>query len=153
MPMFVDHSPPGSCIFCKLVAKNIPAAIVFEDAQTLAFMDLGQVNPGHVLVASKRHAANLLELTAEEAAAVMRTAQHVARAVMASFDPPGLTLLQANGKEGDQTVFHFHMHVVPRHANDGITLSWPRKDPAREVLEDYAQRLRQAMASPTQRTL
>ena len=116
MPMFVDNSPPGSCIFCKLVAKEIPAAIVFEDAQTLAFMDLGQVNPGHVLVASKRHAANLLELTADEAAAVMRTAHHVARAVMASFDPPGLTLLQANGKEGDQTVFHFHMHVVPRHA-------------------------------------
>jgi histidine triad (HIT) family protein len=143
--MFVDNSPPVSCIFCKLVAKEIPAAIVFEDAQTLAFMDLGQVNPGHVLVASKRHAANLLELTADEAAAVMRTAHHVARAVMASFDPPGLTLLQANGKEGDQTVFHFHMHVVPRHANDGITLSWPRKDPAREVLQAHALRLRQAL--------
>ncbi len=153
MPMFVDTSPPGSCIFCKLVAKDIPAAIVFEDAQTLAFMDLGQVNPGHVLVASKRHAANLLELSADEAAAVMRTAHHVARAVMASFDPPGLTLLQANGKEGDQTVFHFHMHVVPRHAGDGITLSWPRKDPAREVLEDHAQRLRQTMIRPAQRTL
>jgi histidine triad (HIT) family protein len=145
MPLFVDNSPPGSCIFCKLVAKEIPAAIVFEDAQTLAFMDLGQVNPGHVLVASKRHAANLLELTADEAAAVMRTAHHVARAVMASFDPPGLTLLQANGKEGDQTVFHFHMHMVPRHANDGITLSWPRKDPAREVLQAHALRLRQAL--------
>jgi histidine triad (HIT) family protein len=64
---------------------------------------------------------------------------------MASFDPPGLTLLQANGKEGDQTVFHFHMHVVPRHANDGITLSWPRKDPAREVLQAHALRLRQAL--------
>ena len=151
MPMFVDTSPPGSCIFCKLVAKEIPAAIVFEDAQTLAFMDLGQVNPGHVLVASKRHAANLLELTADEAAAVMRTAHHVARAVMASFDPPGLTLLQANGKEGDQTVFHFHMHVVPRHEGDGIALSWPRKDPAREVLQAHALRLRQALLSPTQR--
>lgn len=145
MPMFVDNSPPSSCIFCKLVAKEIPAAIVFEDAQTLAFMDLGQVNPGHVLVASKRHAANLLELTADEAAAVMRTAHHVARAVMASFAPPGLTLLQANGKEGDQTVFHFHMHLVPRHANDGMTLSWPRKDPAREILQAHAKRLVQAL--------
>jgi histidine triad (HIT) family protein len=145
MPMFVDNSPPGSCIFCKLVAKEIPAAIVFEDTQTLAFMDLGQVNPGHVLVASKRHAANLLELTADEAAAVMRTAHHVARAVMASFDPPGLTLLQANGKEGDQTVFHFHMHVVPRHAGDGIALSWPRKDPALDILEAHANRLVQAL--------
>lgn len=146
MPMFVDNYAPGSCIFCRLVAQEIPAAIVFEDAQTLAFMDLGQVNPGHVLVASKRHAANLLELSPDEAAAMMRTAHRVARAVMASFDPPGLTLLQANGKEGDQTVFHFHMHVVPRHAGDGIALSWPRKDPPREVLQAHADRLVKAMS-------
>jgi histidine triad (HIT) family protein len=128
------------------VNHEIPASIVFEDAQTLAFMDLGQVNPGHVLVASKRHAATLLDLSADETAAVMRTAHRVAHAIAASFDPPGLTLLQANGIEGEQTVFHFHIHVVPRHANDGIALTWPRQDPAREVLEGYAQQLRQAMA-------
>jgi histidine triad (HIT) family protein len=113
-------------------------------------MDLGQVNPGHVLVASKRHAATLLDLSADEAAAMMRAVHRVAKAVMATFAPPGLTVLQANGKEGDQTVFHFHMHVVPRHANDGIALSWPRKDPPREVLKAHAHRLRQAMVSPTQ---
>jgi histidine triad (HIT) family protein len=136
-----------SCIFCRLVAGEIPAARVCEDEQTLAFMDLGQLNPGHVLVALKRHAPTLLDLTADEAAAVMRTAHRVARAVKAGFAPPGLTLLQANGKEGDQTVFHFHMHVVPRHADDGIALSWPRKDPPRERLEEYAGRLRQALAA------
>ena len=116
MPMFVDTSPPGQCIFCRLVAGEIPSARVYEDALTLAFMDLGQVNPGHVLVATKRHAATLLDITPAEAAAVMQTAQRVASAVQATFDPPGITLLQANGREGDQTVFHFHMHVVPRHA-------------------------------------
>ena len=147
MPMFVDTSPPGQCIFCRLVAGEIPAARVYEDALTIAFMDLGQVNPGHVLVATKRHAATLLDITPEEAAAVMQTAQHVARAVMAVFNPPGLTLLQANGREGDQTVFHFHMHVVPRHAQDGIALSWPRKDPSAEVLHDHAARLRAALAA------
>ena len=145
MPFFVDTSPPGHCIFCRLVNKEIPAAIVFEDDQTLAFMDLGQVNPGHVLVASKRHAATLLDLSADEAAAVMRTAHRVAQAISATFDPPGLTLLQANGKEGEQTVFHFHMHVVPRHAHDGIALTWPRKEPPREVLQAHAQRLVQAL--------
>jgi len=145
MPFFVDTSPPGHCIFCRLVNKEIPAAIVFEDDQTLAFMDLGQVNPGHVLVASKRHAATLLDLSADEAAAVMRTAHRVARAISATFDPPGLTLLQANGKEGEQTVFHFHMHVLPRHAHDGIALTWPRKEPPREVLQAHAQRLVQAL--------
>ena len=145
MPMFVDTTPPGQCIFCKLVAGEIPAARVYEDDLTLAFMDLGQVNPGHVLVATKRHAATLFDITPEEAAAVMQTAQKVAQAVQAVFDPPGLTLLQANGKEGDQTVFHFHMHVVPRHGNDGIALSWPRKEPGAEVLNGYAERLRAAL--------
>lgn len=141
MPMFIDDSPPGQCIFCRVVAGEIPCAKVFEDELTMAFMDLGQVNPGHVLVASKRHAATLFDLSPEEAAAVMQTVQRVAFAVREAFDPPGLTLLQANGKEGDQTVFHFHMHVVPRHGDDGITLSWPRKDPPAAVLQDYAARL------------
>lgn len=151
MPMFIDDSPPGECIFCRLVAGEIPSSRVYEDAQTIAFMDLGQVNPGHVLVAVKRHAATLFDLTAEEAGAAMQTAQRVALAVRDAFDPPGLTLLQANGREGDQTVFHFHLHVVPRHGNDGIALSWPRKDPPVEVLESYAQRLRAVMDAPNGR--
>lgn len=148
MPMFIDTSPPGQCIFCRLVSGDIPSAKVYEDALTIAFMDLGQVNPGHVLVATRRHAATLLDITAEEAAAVMQTAQRVARAVQAVFDPPGLTLLQANGREGDQTVFHFHLHVVPRHGGDGIALSWPRKEPGAEVLRGYAERLRAALVTP-----
>lgn len=146
MPMFVDTSPPGQCIFCKLVAGEIPASKVYEDETTIAFMDLGQLNPGHTLVAVKRHADNLLELTADEAAAAMRTAHRIAKAVNKAFQPPGLTLLQCNGKEGDQTVFHFHLHVLPRWGNDGIGLSWPRKDPARELLEQYAARLREAIS-------
>ena len=145
MPMFVDTSPPGQCIFCRLVAREIPAATVYEDHLTIAFMDIGQVNPGHVLVATKRHAATLFDITPHEAAAVMQTAQHVAKAVQQVFDPPGLTLLQANGREGDQTVFHFHMHVVPRHAQDGIALTWPRKEPGATVLQAHAQRLRTAL--------
>ena len=146
MPHFEDPSPPGQCIFCRLVSGEIPAAKVYEDELTLAFMDIGQVNPGHVLVATKRHAATLFDITPAEACAVALTAQRVAQAVRAAFDPPGLTLLQANGREGDQTVFQFHLHVVPRHAQDGIALSWPRKDPPAQVLQEYAQRLRAALA-------
>ena len=147
MPGFVDTSPAGQCIFCRLVAGEIPASRVYEDEQTLAFMDLGQVNPGHTLVAVKRHATDLLDLTADEAAAAMRTAHRVAQAVKKAFDPPGLTLLQCNGQAGDQTVFHFHIHVVPRHVDDGVGLSWPRKDPARDQLEAYAAHVRQALAA------
>ncbi|BAL26484.1 HIT family protein [Azoarcus sp. KH32C] len=142
MPNFVDTSPPGQCIFCRIVSGEIPAAKVYEDALAVAFMDIGQVNPGHVLVATKRHAVTLLDLTQEECAAVMQTAQRIAQAIGREFDPAGLTLLQANGREGGQTVFHFHMHVVPRHAEDGVGLSWPRKEPPVALLRDYAERLR-----------
>ncbi len=146
MPLFIDPSLPGQCLFCRLAAGEIPSARVYEDALTIAFMDIGQVNPGHVLVATRRHAATLLDITPQEAAAVMQTAQRVASAIREVFDPPGITLLQANGREGDQTVFHFHMHVVPRHAQDGIGLTWPRKNPDATVLQDYADRLAAAIA-------
>lgn len=145
MPHFVDTSPPGQCIFCRLVAREIPSAVVYEDELTIAFMDLGQVNPGHVLVASKRHADTLFDLTDDEAAAVMHTSRRIAQAAQKAFPSAGLTLLQANGAEGGQTVKHFHMHVVPRHANDGIELSWPRKDPGPQVLVEYAERLKAAV--------
>lgn len=145
MPLSTDLSSTDDCLFCRLIRGEIPATRVCEDELTLAFMDIGQVNPGHVLVAVKRHAANLLEVTPEEAAAAMRTAQRVALAVRAAFDPPGLSLYQMNGREGEQTVFHFHLHVLPRHADDGVGLLWPRKDPPREQLEACAARLRAAL--------
>jgi histidine triad (HIT) family protein len=72
MPLFVDPTPPGQCLFCKLVAGEIPSARVYEDALTLAFMDIGQVNPGHVLVATKRHAATLLDITKNPDATVLK---------------------------------------------------------------------------------
>ncbi|WP_286998023.1 MULTISPECIES: HIT family protein [Comamonas] len=150
MPMFVDTSPPGHCIFCKIVAGEIPAAKVYEDDLTVAFMDIGQVNPGHVLVASKRHAVTVLDLTAEEAAAVMQTAQRIAHAAQQAFAPDGITLFQANGAAGGQTVFHFHMHVLPRHEGDGMALTWPRKEPAMPLLQHYAQQLQTALQSPAQ---
>jgi len=143
--MFVDTSPPGQCIFCRLVAREIPAAIVYEDALTIAFMDLGQVTPGHMLVATKRHAATLLDVTPEEAGATLQTARRVALAAQAVFDPAGLTLLQANGAVGGQTVNHFHLHVVPRHEGDGVTFTWPRPEPGAQVLAEYAERLRAAL--------
>jgi histidine triad (HIT) family protein len=131
-----------SCIFCKIVAKQIPASLVYEDEETLAFMDLGQVNPGHVLVATKAHAENVFELDDAQASAVFRAAARVARAVRDAFEPPGVTLFQANGKAALQTVFHFHMHVLPRWERDGMALAWPTKNPPREKLEEYAAKIR-----------
>jgi histidine triad (HIT) family protein len=130
------------CVFCKLVAKAIPAAAVYEDEHTFAFMDIGQVNPGHVLVAVKKHADNIFELDDAQAAAAFRTAAQVARAIRAAFAPQGLSVYQANGEAAGQTVFHFHIHLVPRHDADGMELTWPVKNPPREKLVDYAEKIK-----------
>ena len=135
----------SDCVFCRIVAKQIPATVVQEDADTLAFMDIGQVNPGHVLVALKSHADNLFELQDAQAAAVFRTVARVARAIRDAFSPQGLSVYQANGKAAGQTVFHFHVHLVPRHENDGMNLTWPVKNPPRETLEEYAAKIRQKL--------
>jgi len=132
----------ADCVFCRIVAKQIPASVVFEDAATLAFMDLGQVNPGHVLVACKAHADDIYGLDEAQAAAVFRSAARVARAVRDAFGPPGLSIYQANGRPAGQTVFHFHLHVLPRYEADGMQLVWPVKNPPRERLEEYCARIR-----------
>jgi histidine triad (HIT) family protein len=132
----------SDCVFCKIVARQIPATVVHEDAETLAFMDIGQVNPGHVLVACKAHVENVYGLSDAQAAAVFRAVAKVAKAVRAAFEPPGLSIYQANGKPAGQTVFHLHLHVLPRHDADGMQLTWPVKNPPREKLEEYAARIR-----------
>ncbi|HUN67595.1 MAG TPA: HIT family protein [Burkholderiales bacterium] len=132
----------SDCVFCRIVAGQIPSTRVFEDEHTVAFMDIGQVNPGHVLVAVKRHADNLYALDEAQAAAVARTSARVARAIRDAFKPEGLSVYQANGKAAGQTVFHYHVHLLPRHAGDGMELSWPVKNPQRETLEGYAEKIR-----------
>ena len=135
----------SECVFCRIVARQIPATVVHEDDETLAFMDLGQVNPGHVLVAVKKHAENLYALDDAQAGAVLRAAARVARAIRDAFQPEGLSVYQANGSAAGQTVLHYHVHLVPRHAGDGMALSWPVKNPPREKLEAYAARIRQSL--------
>lgn len=129
-------------VFTRIIRREIPAAIVYEDDQVIAFMDAGQVNPGHVLVATRRQVETLVELEEAEVAHLFAVAHRVARAVQAAFTPEGMTLLQTNRAAGWQTVPHVHVHVLPRHANDGADLVWPRQDPSLEVLRGYAQRIR-----------
>jgi histidine triad (HIT) family protein len=136
----------SDCVFCRIVAGQIPSTRVYEDQLTLAFMDIGQVNPGHVLVAVKAHAENLYALDDRQAAAVASAAAQVARAIRDAFAPQGLSVYQANGKAAGQTVFHYHLHLVPRHEGDGMALSWPVKNPPREKLEEHAARIREKLA-------
>jgi histidine triad (HIT) family protein len=134
------------CVFCRIVAGQIPSTRVYEDEQTLAFMDIGQVNPGHVLVAVKKHAANVFELEETQAEAIARAIVRISRALKRTFEPEGLSVYQANGKAAGQTVFHYHVHLLPRHAGDGMELTWPVKNPPRERLEEYAGKIRAALA-------
>jgi len=129
-------------VFTRIVRGELPAAMVYEDEHTVAFMDAGQVNPGHVIVATRRQVETILELDDELAGALFRSVARVARAVEAAFHPEGITVLQANRPAGWQTVPHVHVHVLPRHAGDGVGLTWPRKEPPLDELRSLAARIR-----------
>lgn len=128
-------------VFTRIIRGELPAAKVYEDEQTIAFMDAGQVNPGHVIVATKQQVETIVDLDDELAAALFCTVARVARAVDAAFRPEGITVLQANRPAGWQTVPHVHVHVLPRHRGDGVELVWPRKEPPLAELQALAARL------------
>ncbi len=139
----------SDCVFCGIVAGKIPASVVHEDGDTIAFMDIGSVNPGHVLVAAKRHAENIFALDEATGAAVGRTLVRVARAIGEAFAPEALSQYQANGKLAGQTVFHYHVHLVPRRRDDGMKVDWPARNPGRDSLEADAAAIRKALQQKT----
>lgn len=112
------------CIFCKIIAGEIPSFKVYEDQHTLAFMDINPANAGHALAIPKKHEPNLLEATDETLAVTIATARKVARAVQATIEPDGINLVQANGPGAAQSVFHLHLHVIPRRMGDDLKLNW-----------------------------
>ncbi|HLF23122.1 MAG TPA: HIT family protein [Burkholderiales bacterium] len=129
-------------VFEKIIAGELPCAKVYEDELVFAFMDAGQVNPGHVIVASRKPYETLLDADEATAAALFVAAHRIARAVENAFQPAGITILQANKAAGWQTVPHLHLHVLPRHPDDGVTVTWPRKNPPTTELQTLALRIR-----------
>lgn len=108
------------CIFCAIVAGTATAHRVYEDEHCVAFLDINPLTRGHTLVIPRRHAADLLAMTEDEAEQVMRATHRVAHLLEARLQPAGLNLVQANRVAAMQTVFHMHMHVVPRYDGDGL---------------------------------
>lgn len=136
------------CPFCAIVAGRASVSMILDDDVVMAFMDLRQAVPGHVLVMPRRHVPDIYELQPGEAAAVMRAAVRVAQAMRAQFDPPGLNLWQSNGEAGGQEVPHFHLHVHPRRHGDGLLRGYPNGVPApadRDQLDAWAHDLRQRL--------
>lgn len=134
----------ADCIFCKIVRGEAPAHVVFEDERTLAFMDIFPVAEGHLLVIPKAHCENLYEATEEDLRAVIARSRALAHAIRAALAPDGLGVFQLNGAAAGQTVFHYHMHLIPR--NQGETLAIHGRKPGDpEQLAKIAARLRAAL--------
>jgi len=134
-----------NCVFCKIVAGTIPCFKLYEDDETLAFMDINPVHDGHCLVIVKAHYPTLFELPPLAFAAAGRTAIKIAAAVNAAIDPDGLNLLQANGPGAAQSVPHFHLHILPRRLNDGLAVNWTLKPGDRPRIAAIAERIRAAL--------
>jgi histidine triad (HIT) family protein len=115
----------SDCIFCKIVNGDIPSAKVFENEHVVAFLDLSQVTKGHTLIIPKTHKENLFELTPEIAKNIFEVAPTIANALKTAYNPMGLNLVNNNGEKAGQSVFHFHMHLIPRYGEgDGFGAVW-----------------------------
>lgn len=122
------------CLFCKIVAGEVPSTRVDEDERTVAFMDINPATRGHALVIPREHAVNLLEIDAEDLSATVAAAQRLARTVTERLGADGVTLMNSCGRAAWQTVFHFHVHVIPRYAGDPLRLPWdPRPGDPDEI--------------------
>ncbi len=131
-------------IFARIIRGEIPAFRVYEDEKTLAFMDVMPQSDGHTLVLPKAEAENIYDLDPESAAAVIKAAGKIARAVKKAFGADGIMLVQYNGAAAGQTVFHFHLHIVPRYADLPLR-SHGRKMGDAALLEEHAGRIREAL--------
>jgi histidine triad (HIT) family protein len=135
------------CPFCKIIAHAAPAAIVCEDEETLAFMDLYPATAGHMLVLPKRHIENIYAMPEELGARIMAMAVALAKAAKHQLSATGLNLVQSNGADAGQTISHFHLHIVPRYSGDPVALKFGHSaTPANlDELERLASLLRSAL--------
>ncbi|MEA2143343.1 MAG: histidine triad family protein [Solirubrobacteraceae bacterium] len=117
------HRDPD-CLFCKIVAGEIPATVIAEDERTVAFMDINPATRGHALVIPRVHARDVHEIDPEDLEAVAVAAQAVAGRAIERLGAAGVNLLNSSGAAAWQTVFHFHMHVIPRYEGDPLRLPW-----------------------------
>ncbi len=130
--MMRDHN----CIFCKIANGDIPSKTLYEDDEFKVILDLGPATKGHALILPKNHYRNLYELPDEAASKVMLLAKKMATHMTEKLNCDGFNLVQNNGEAAGQTVFHFHLHLIPRYENDGQTLGWKPLEPTQEELEE-----------------
>jgi histidine triad (HIT) family protein len=131
-----------NCIFCKIIAGELPGQIVDQDERTVSFMDINPATRGHALVVPRRHVRDLLEIDPEDLTAVAVAAQRLAKRVHERLGPDGINLLNSQGSAAWQTVYHFHIHVIPRYAGDPLRLPWTPAPGDAEEIAAVAEQLR-----------
>ncbi len=135
-------SSDSDCIFCKIIAGEIPSFKLFEDENTLAFMDINPASTGHALVIPKEHAADVYSVSEAAISQTVKTAKMIALAIDRTLNPDGLNLLQCNGPAAAQSVMHFHMHVLPRREGDELKLNWGLEPGDMDAIGALAERIR-----------
>jgi histidine triad (HIT) family protein len=130
------------CLFCGIVAGSIPSETIDSDERTVAFMDINPATPGHALVVPREHSADLLEIGEDDLAATMLAAQRLSRRMKDVLGADGIDLINACGAAAWQTVFHFHIHVVPRYEDDPLKLPWVPEPGDADEIAGIAKRLR-----------
>ena len=135
----------AGCVFCRIRDGELPSMRVYEDDRTLVIMDINPLNSGHCLVVTKAHAATLWDADPADLQAAIAAAQKVAVALKTAVKPDGLNMLQANGTAAFQSVFHYHLHLIPRWNNDGKGFDWPLVPGDRAQIQAVGVRLREAI--------
>ena len=137
------------CIFCEIVAERVPASFVYQGEQIVAFMSLEQPNPYKVLIVPRAHIETIYDLNDEQAALIFQTTVRVAKAIRTISGCAGLNIIQSNGTAGQQDIFHFHLHLLPRFPGDTqqgrVLLSWDNTEATRSELDKLAHDLRSQM--------
>jgi histidine triad (HIT) family protein len=131
-----------ACIFCRISAGEAAASFVYEDDRVFGIMSLDQPNAYKVLVIPREHVESVYDLSEEQAAGIFQAAVKVARAIRDASGCEGLNLVQSNGRAGQQDVFHFHMHLIPRFRGDSVEIRWDHVRPGRTELDQMAEQIR-----------
>ena len=132
-------------IFTRIINGEIPALKVYEDEDTLAFLDIAPASPGHTLVICKNEVATLMELSDAQLLATARTTQRVATAIQQALQPDGINIMQNNGAAAGQTVFHYHVHIIPRWQDDGVVQFWEHKSLSHAEFAEIVAKISQAL--------
>ena len=130
------------CLFCGIVAGDVPSQIVDSDEHTVAFMDISPATPGHSLVVPRKHSSDLMDVSDEDLEHTMLATRRLARRINEVLDPDGFNILNSCGPAAWQTIFHFHVHVIPRYDDDPLKLPWIPRGGDEQEIAAIADRLR-----------